>query len=171
MVNEYDKNMRMDSRSTSMATQAVQIVHEMHNAGENFELIKQKIAEGKGYDIGNYPKKKDAPIISIGSGATLDLHIEKLKKWEGDIICSTSQATTLYYHGIEPTYILALDPFCNWSELEHVNWHNTKTKLITQPCVWPHLLKMWPNDQLYFFLDIGAYDRIYSHLKNMYTLL
>ena len=55
------------------------------------------------------PKEK-GPAIIIGSGSSLDFFAPKLKDWKGGIICSTSQASTLIYHGRTPEYIVCMDP-------------------------------------------------------------
>jgi hypothetical protein len=40
----------------------------------------------------------------------LDAIAPQLKDWKGGLICSTSQGTTLVYHGAPPTHMCCLDP-------------------------------------------------------------
>lgn len=54
--------------------------------------------------------KGSGPIMVCGSGSSLDLVAPQLKDWKGKVICSTSQASTLIYHGRVPDYIVCMDP-------------------------------------------------------------
>jgi hypothetical protein len=93
-----------------------------------------------------------------------------LKDWEGGIVCSTSHARTFMRYGIEPTHIVALDPFCNWGEIDGVDWSKTRTKLCMHPGVMPDLVENWPNDILLFRQDMGTTDDFYSTTQmHMYT--
>ena len=103
---------------------------------------------------GKTPKIKVAkrPILCIGSGASLNRALPLLHKWKGDIICSTSQASSLVHAGKPPTYILALDHESNPGEiLTPDDWDEyPDTWLITHPGVNPDLLSYWGGRMLLF---------------------
>jgi hypothetical protein len=54
--------------------------------------------------------KERGPAVIVGSGSSLDAFAPNLKDWKGGVICSTSQASTLIYHGRYPDYIICMDP-------------------------------------------------------------
>ena len=62
--------------------------------------------------------KEPKPCIILGSGSGLNLAAPLLKDWKGGIICSSSQLTTLAYHGAVPTYWASPDPRFHMEELE-----------------------------------------------------
>jgi hypothetical protein len=151
-------------------TKAKQQIHEEYNSGRNLAPILKMFDEGRARDIKDEPKAGGVPFFLIGSGGSLDDSIELMRDWEGGIICSTSHALTFMRFGIEPTHIVALDPFCAWPELEGVDWSKTRTKLVAHPGVWPDLFENWPNEVILFRQDLGQSDSFYATTQlHMYT--
>jgi len=127
--------------------------------------------EGKARDIADEQKENGKPCIVIGSGPSLDEQIGFLKDWKGGIICTTSHARTLIHFGVEPTHILALDPFCTWEEIEGVDWSKTRTKLVCHPGVYSTLIEHWPNEFVLYRQNGGDPNSFYgSTQKRMYTI-
>ena len=158
--------LQQNSDTFNEGTKVKQLIHEQYNTARNLQPIMDKIADGTARDIGKEPKVDGVPYFVIGSGGGLDDSIEHLREWKGGIICSTSHALTLMYFGIEPTHIIALDPFSMWSEIDGVDWSKTRTKLILHPGVWPDLVQRWPNDILLYRQDMGQADSFYATAQN-----
>jgi hypothetical protein len=159
-----ETELRVDSDMYNKGTNQVQLAHEIKNAGENCYRITRAFESGQAKDLSDEPKvpKGDACLV-IGSGGSLDRALPLLKDWKGGIICTTSHALTLVYHGIAPTHILALDPFCTESEIHGVPWSAYRTKLISAVTVWPDLITAWPNEMLFYTQTI-AQSSMYSTL-------
>ena len=119
----------------NMHTTRKHLFNEIHSSFENYKVIMEAFFSGRAFDLSDVPRVRNEPIIIIGSGPSLDDAWPELKRWKGDIITSTSQYSTFIYHGIEPKYILALDPDCNMEELAADTWEGRKTILITHPGV------------------------------------
>lgn len=165
---EFELEQRSDQFNDG--TRMKQQIHEEYNSGRNLAPILAMFAEGRARDLDDEPKVDKTPFFCIGSGGGLDDAIPYLKDWKGGIFCSTSHALTLMYHGIEPTHLLALDPFSMYEEIDGIDWSKTKTKLITHPGVWPDLLARWPNDVLLYRQDMGRADSFYATTQmHMYT--
>jgi len=132
----------------------------------NYHTIIERIKAGTARDVNAVPKCYDmpekTPAFIIGSGPSLDDAIPYLKNWKGGIFCTTSHALTLMRHGIEPTHIVALDPFCTWEEIEGVDWSKTETKLVCHPGIWPSLLEKWPNEVYLYIESLGRPDSFYA---------
>jgi len=171
-----ESGVRINSNQFNVNTKMAQLIHEQINTAYNHYYIIKAYEEGRARDISDEPKaplinKESIPAIIIGSGPSLDKEIEYLKDWKGGIFCSTSQARTLIKYNVEPTHIVALDPFCAWEEIDGIDWSKTKTKLITHPGVWPSLIENWPNDILLYYENIGDPNSFYSTVqKVMYTV-
>jgi DNA-directed RNA polymerase subunit RPC12/RpoP len=74
------------------------------------------------------------------------------------------------YYGIEPTHIVALDPFSTYEEIEGIDWSKTRTKLVAHPGVWPSLIEKWPNEILLYLENLGKPDSFYADIeKKMYS--
>lgn len=52
--------------------------------------------------------RKDLCII-VGSGPSLERHLDDLRRWPGIIICAPTNALALLAHGVVPHYMLAVD--------------------------------------------------------------
>jgi hypothetical protein len=156
-----EASVRTESSKYNQSTKEKQLIHEERNTAENWRPIMDAIKSGRGRDIHDEPKRK-GPCIVVSSGPSLDDHIERLRDWRGGIVCSTSHATTLMHYGIEPDYIIVLDPFCAWHEISGVDWSRTKTRMVLNPSVWPDLVANWPNDMLFFLQNIGRRDSFYA---------
>lgn len=162
--------MRHRSDRFNEGTKMKQLIHEEYNTGRNIAPLLQMIKDGRARDIDDEPKVENVPFFVIGSGGSLDDVLPHMGGWKGGIICSTSHARTLIYHGIEPTHIVALDPFCQWNEIEGIDWSKTRTKLVAHPGVWPDLIENWPNDILLFRQDMAQSDSFYATTQmHMFT--
>jgi DNA-directed RNA polymerase subunit RPC12/RpoP len=169
METDSELGLKTNSEEYNKATSNNQLFHEEVNAIQNYSIIREACKTGRAKDISLWEKEK-GPAFILGSGASLDLAIPKLKNWKGGIICTTSHARTLMYHGIQPTHIIALDPFCCWDEIKGIDWSNTKTKLVTVPTVWPTLIENWPNEIILYLQQNGQPNSFYSStLKRMYS--
>lgn len=165
-----ESQIKSNSDMYNSATRSKQQIHEEYNSGKNLAVIERMIDEGRARDIDTEPKAGGVPVFIIGSGPSLDDSIAKMKDWKGGIICSPSHARTFIYHGIEPTHVVALDPFESWSEMEGVDWKKTRTKLVTHPGVWPDLIANWPNEVLLYRQNMGRSDSFYATTqRNMYA--
>ena len=118
-------------------------VNEVRFSFYNHREITDALETGRAIDLANVPKRKDRSALIIGSGPTLDDAMPYLHDWEGDIICSTSQATTLLANGIVPDHIVALDPDSNPGELAADTWEGRNSILHLHPGVMPELVKWW----------------------------
>ena len=172
-LNEAGNNesqIRSHSEAYNEGTKSKQLIHEEYNSGRNLEPILRMIDAGRAKDLNEEPKHTGEPVLIIGSGPSLDTALEVMKDWKYGIICSPSHASTLMYHGVEPSYVMALDPFESWSSFAGIDWSQTRTKLITHPGVWPDLIENWPNDILLYRQNLGRSDSFYATTqRNMYT--
>jgi len=168
LLDEYHLDQRSDE--FNKGTRTTQLIHEEYNTAHNHSNILAFLKSGRARDLDDEPRVDDIPFFMIGSGGGLDDSIEHLRGWGGGIFCSTSHALTLMHFGIEPTHIVALDPFCSWEEIKGVDWSKTKTKLCIQPGVLPDLFENWPNDFLLFRLDAGDSSSFYATTQmHMFT--
>ena len=166
-----EKTERSNAGLYNAGTMQKQLIHEVYNATYNHRYIVDRYASGKARDLNEEPKAKPGtPVVIIGSGPSLDHSIKFLRQWRGGIVCSTSHALTLMYYGIEPTHIVALDPFSEWSEIEGVDWSKTRTKLVLHPGVWPELVEKWPGEMILYRQNNGRPDSFYATTqRDMYT--
>ena len=162
-----EREYRPNSDNFNEATKRMHMAHEVYNSTVNHPVIMQAIADGRARDITSEPKVRRTPCLIIGSGPSLDDATERMKEWQGGIICSTSQALTLMRHGIEPTHIMALDVFSTWDELKGVDWAKTRTKLITNPAVWPDTIANWPNEMLLYRMNMGNRVPFYNNEQSV----
>jgi len=165
-----EATIRSDSSKYNQGTLAKQLIHEEINTAYNHHVIIDAIKNNRARDISLEPKVNKTSAIILGSGPSLDYSIQFLKDWKGGIFCTTSHALTLMYHGIEPTHIVALDPFCTYDEIKGIDWSKTKTKLIAHPGIWPSLLENWPNEILLYLQNLGDPTSFYATTqKRMYS--
>ena len=170
-----ESTIKNDSNMYNDGTKQMQTYHEELNTASNWHTIVEAFKEGRARDISDEPKAikengESMPCFIIGSGPSLDDAIEYLKDWKGGIICSTSHAVTLMHLGIEPTHIVALDPFSWWEEIKSIDWTKTKTKLVTHPGVMDTLVTNWPNELLMYIENNGHPDSFYATTqKRMYS--
>lgn len=157
-----ETEVRSESDQYNSVTMSKQLIHEENNSAYNHHIIIESFKSNRGRDVADEPKRNNEPCIILGSGPSLDYSIKFLKDWKYGIICTTSHARTLMYYGIEPTYILVLDPFGCWDEIKGVDWAKTKTRLITHPGVHTSLIENWPNDFVYYIQNTGNPNSFYS---------
>jgi hypothetical protein len=159
---ESEDKIRSQSSAYNSHTQMVNVIHEEYNSAYNHAEIIKRFGTGNAKDLNDEPKKDGMPVFIIGSGPSLDRIVPFLKDWEGGIVCTTSHALTFMYYGIEPSYIVSLDPFCQWDEIKGVDWSKTRTKLVTHPGAWPDLISNWPNEMLLYIQNLGRPDTFYA---------
>ena len=165
-----ESTIRSESQKYNAGTKSKQMIHEEYNSSRNLLPILQAIEEGRARDLNDEPKHTGEPAVIIGSGPSLDEALPLLAQWKYGIVCSPSHALTLMYHGIEPTHILALDPFESWAYIDGVDWSKTRTKLILNPGVWPDLVENWPNEMLLYRQNLGRADSYYATTqRHMYS--
>lgn len=166
-----EKGELISSTPYNQNTHETHLQHEKINSARNYRYIMDGITEGRMRDLDAEPKvAKNTPVFILGSGPSIDEAMPLFKEWQGGIICSTSQAPTLIYHGVEPDYIVGLDPFSSWDEIKNIDWTKTKSKLVVHPGVWPDLFKNWPNEVLLFRQFLGNHSSWYAtDQKMMYS--
>jgi hypothetical protein len=171
MAENIESQIRAESNFYNQGTKSAQLIHEILNSAENWTPIIDKIKSGKARDINDEMKIiGNSGCFILGSGPSLDDSITYLKEWTGGIFCTPSHAVTLMYYGIEPTHILILDPFEQWSDLSGIDWGKTRTKLITHPGCRPDLIENWPNDILLYLENSGRGDSFYQdEQQKMYS--
>jgi hypothetical protein len=165
-----ESSIRSQSEAYNQGTKTKQLIHEEYNSGRNLAPILELIRQGRARDLDAEPKSDGKPVLIIGSGPSLDDALPNMRQWKGGIVCSPSHAATLIYHGVEPTHVMALDPFESWATFEGVDWARTRTKLVTHPAVWPDLIANWPNDVLLYRQNLGRTDSFYATTqRHMYS--
>lgn len=165
-----ETTIRTQSDIYNAGTLQKQLIHEVVSSAMNYDTIVKAFASGRAMDIEDAEKVNKTPCIIVGSGPSLDYVLPYLKDWKGGIFCTTSHALTLIRWGIEPTHIVALDPFCTYEEISGIDWSRTKTKLICHPGCWPTLIQKWPNEMLLYIQNSGKSDSFYSNVqKKMYA--
>lgn len=134
---------RLHSKKYNDVTSARHLNNEIRFSFHNHRFILDAWKEGRAVDLRNVPKVKDEPILVIGSGPTLNPEWEHIKKWKGAIIVSSSQASTCIYHGVDPDYIVCLDPDTHPGEFQVDTWKGRKAAIVIHPGVNPKLLEFW----------------------------
>ena len=145
-----DEVVRTISSEFNAKTGERHYANEVHFSFANHKDIMAAVAAGRAVDLANLPKQKKKSVLIIGSGPTLDEAMPLMKNWEGDVICSTSQASTLLAWGREPEHIVALDPDSNPDELTADTWEGRKSILHLHPGVMPELVKWWTGPMALF---------------------
>jgi hypothetical protein len=164
-----EAELKTRSNVYNKVTKEKQFIHELVNSVRNNHIIMKAFEDGRAVDLSAAPKHTGGKCLILGSGPSLDDAMPYLKDWKGGIICTTSHATTLIYNGIEPDYILALDPFARWKEIKGIDWSQTKTKLITCPTVWPDLIENWPNEMLLYRQNLQEQSFYANELLQIYS--
>ena len=168
-------DLKVSVDSYNQATRSHQLINEYINTATNWKVIVDACEIGRARDISRVPKLdliegEKPPAIILGSGPSLDKEIEFLRDWKGGIFATTSQALSLIKHGVEPTHIVDLDPFCSFDEIAGIDWSKTRTKLACHPGVYPDLLAYWPNEIILFIQGGGDYTSFYTDVqKKMYV--
>jgi len=132
----------------------------------NHREIMDALESGRAVDLAQVPKQKDKNALILGSGPTLDAALPLMKDWEGDIICSTSHASTLLAHGRVPEHIIALDPDCHINELKADTWEGRNSILHLHPGVTPDLVRGWKG-RMAVFRKLQPQIGFYGHEQAM----
>lgn len=158
-VQKNEATLRQWSEAFNEAVRRTHVVNEVYNSFYNHLKIVSGFEGDPPYsfDLKNHTPHK-GPCMIIGSGPTLDKSIGRIKEFNGGVICSTSQATTLVRYGVIPDYIVALDPNSSWEEIKDVPWlwGLQKTALITHPGVDPGLIAEWGGDIVLFRQNVNT---------------
>lgn len=102
-------------------------------------------------DVLRDAKPNRGPAIIIGSGESLDDALPMLKRWSGATFCSTSHASSMVYHGCDPTYIVGYDINSSPDEIAIEDaWSKHDSILIVHPGVNPALINFWEGKKLLF---------------------
>ena len=143
------------------------LLHAMGYQYSKRSRVWDKVDEApRAVDLQAAPRHNGEPILIIGSGPTFDEFAPYLKDWKGDIMVSTSQASTCIYHGKEPTYVVALDPNSDYNEMPVDTWDNRKTIMITHPGVSPNLIERW-NGPMYLFRKLQPQTPFYENAQKI----
>ena len=110
---------------------------------------------------------QSGPAIVCGSGPSFDKVLPHLRKWKGAIFCNSSQATSLRYYGIHPTYIDIIDPRVEDWEL-NARFDYSKTSLIIQPCLHPRVTEQWKGKKYYFRIFEPSFPWYAKTLSTVY---
>ena len=140
-----EKDIRTDADSFNKKTRQKHMFNEIHHSFKNYHAIEAAFSTGRARDIANIPKATgNKAILIIGSGPSLTKCLPTLKEWKGEIMVSTSQASTCVYWGKEPDYIVALDPDSHWDEIIVDTWEGRNSTLLLHPGVSWELVSTWP---------------------------
>lgn len=161
-----DEAARLVAGTYNQSTEERHFINEIRFSFYNHAPILEAIESGRAVDLVKLPKQPDKCALIIGSGPTLNPVLPSLKYWKGDIICSTSQATTLIYHGREPEHIVALDPDSNPEELAADIWKGRQSVLHIHPGVNPDLVRFWKGP-ISLFRKLQPQTHFYAQEQNI----
>ncbi len=143
-------------------------VKEVQNAFKNYDLIDRLRKEKKIIPMQDVYHTKKGRAVILGSGSSLDDMMPLLKKWKGAIFCSSSQIATLIYHGIDPDYMVHIEPRtdieCRVTPELNVpkNKRWGKTILVGHPSMAHDYLRQWSpeakNPSIIFRLFVVTMD-------------
>jgi len=117
-----------------------------------------------------FGKYAGVPAIIIGSGPSLNKVLPRLHEWRGVIMCNSSQASSLCYHGADPTFIDIVDPRVGDEELD-APFNLKKTSLIINPGIHPHVMDRWRGRKYYFRVYEPTYDFYSKMMLRVYGLM
>ena len=152
---------RLKANTFNSATNTKHYDNEVRFTFHNHEHILKAFRNGRAKDLSEAPKAKGKPILILGSGPTLDAAWPLIQKWKGDIMVSSSQATTAVYYGKEPDYIVSLDPDTPPSEFRADTWKGRKSAMIIHPGVMPDTFDFWKGP-LYMFRKLQPQTPFYA---------
>jgi hypothetical protein len=140
------------------------------NCFENYQRLKERY----GKTVFEVPSgKRHGPAIIVGSGQTLDDSFELLRQWQaedkGIIVCSSSQISTLYYHGIKPELCVVFDSKTSDDMFSIREIDYEYTSLIVHPGVPSSVLDLWEGN-IYVYRLTGGND-FNQYLKHAYDFL
>jgi hypothetical protein len=106
---------------------------------------------GRGSSAESLPKNiHSGPCIIVASGCSLDPVLPMLKDWKGGLVCSSSHAATLMYHGAPPTHVINFDMRTQDNEYDAKRWDYKKTTLITWPGMHPSVNGLWKGHKYFY---------------------
>ena len=161
-----DEAARLMSESYNTATRNKHMMNEVKYSFYNHHNLVKALNEKRAVDMDDAPKTKQESILLVASGPSLDEAMPLLKDWQGDIMTSTSQATTCIYWGKEPKYIIALDPDSHKAELKADTWKGRKSILILHPGVTPNLVNFWKGP-MYLFRKLQPQTPFYDNAQKI----
>ena len=101
------------------------------------------------------PTGRIGPAMVLGSGASLDDHIEDVNNFAGPIFCSPSQLNILAFHDIRQTFVVSVDAAEVVAE-QIGNREDYAAVLLTHPGVSPLAIEAWKGLKRYFNVDAGT---------------
>ena len=113
--------------------------------------------------------KHSGPAVILASGASANKYMPQLKNWKGGIVCSNSQASTLVYHGADPTYMVIYDSKCKTEDTLDIckKWDYNKTSMIASVSNNWSFYDKWKGS-LYYFRVYDPYIEWYKYLRYGY---
>ena len=161
-----DEAARLMSEQYNVATRTKHMMNEVKFSFYNHYNLIRALKTGRAIDMVNASKTKEESILLIASGPSLDEALPLIKNWKGDIMTSTSQATTCIYWGKEPKYIVALDPDSHKAELKADTWKGRESILILHPGVTPNLINFWKGP-MYLFRKLQPQTPFYENAQKI----
>jgi hypothetical protein len=149
-----ERKLRIDHRQLKENWRRQNFRAEVQNSHQNYRSIQEWHESGRLIDTHDLPKMEEkTPCLVVGSGSSLDDILPHIMEWQGDIICSTSQLSTLTYHGKTPRYCVVVDPRMGptLASVDGELAHPTREEawgdafLVTHPGCPPPYLERWPG--------------------------
>lgn len=123
---------------------------------ENYRLIKSNLKSGRFGLLESEYKKHKGPCFVLGSGPSLDLAYDDMKRLGYPIICGGTQIPTLTVHGIGPRWLLLYDTHPhNWRFIRPDKIDYPLTTLITYPSCPPRILEQWKGPVALYRLGVA----------------
>lgn len=137
------------------------------NAVENYPRIKKMFDQGRpGLESLQMPP--NTPAMIIGSGASLDDHIEGLRKWKGLVYATAQTYPALMVHGIVPQFVTCVDSSID--DVEPLRGEgNCYTTLITHPSINPEMLEAWKGPVIFVLINFD--DEVDTLYRAMYPFI
>lgn len=119
--------------------------------GHTVRNVMKRIKARNGSDALSHRLEKPEPALIVGSGPSFNDCAPLLKDWKGASFCSTSQGSTMVYHGHEPSHMVAYDINTHPTELDWCDtWAGRRTVLLTHPGMHPATIDHWKGERQYF---------------------
>jgi len=116
------------------------------NSFENYIYFKERYGKTI-FDLPFANGKRIGSAVIIGSGETLDESWDLLRQWQekdkGIIVCSSSQISTCYYHGIYPDFCVVFDAKTHPRMFKVDEYKYDRTTLIVHPGVPNEIIDAW----------------------------
>ena len=111
------------------------------NAVENYPRIKAMFEKTRP-DVAAIQFPPNTPALIVGSGSSLDEHIEEIRQWRGVIFATPQTFPVLMSRGIVPQFVTAVDTSVD-DVTPLIGEGNSFTTLITHPSIHPTMFEAW----------------------------